>query len=309
MTKLQANAKQREALEKHQASLDELEEFIRVESDKFRSHAYVSDDVGPVRRTTKSKSSAPRGWTYRNIDDSTVAQRDLSNDEHHQQLSRATTECLEIIANISISRQKAAVKRGNENKRIDKAKLARQKEMKTSIVVLQTEGRTHTVRKFKTTAEKLMGDGKLPKDMKNALDAFAVLAADALGVATVDGDDSTSKITGQYETGGGTGFASRTPSDRQLAGATALRQMAARIPSELREVFTQLIAEEVSYNDIRRRTLRELGEAMGYLHKQSTAAGGATVYCVTALIAHFMRQKQAENLRDEIKSKKIQKVA
>ena len=89
------------------------------------------------------------------------------------------------------------------------------------------------------------------------------------------------------------GYGSRTPSDRQLAGLAALREMKNRIPPELMPIFTQIIEEEVAGCCTLGRTLAELGKALGYKHKQTTSAGGALVYAVTCPIAHFMRGRGA----------------
>jgi hypothetical protein len=37
--------------------------------------------------------------------------------------------------------------------------------------------------------------------------------------------------------------------------------------------------------------LTELGEKLGYKHKQSSASGGTQVYFIAALIAHFLEEK------------------
>lgn len=185
-----------------------------------------------------------------------------------------------------------ASRKADEGKRIAAVQAEKQRaaRAKITIGVLTTEGRQHTVRRIKTTSDRLAKERRLPDDLKACLDAFALLVGDAVGAATRDGDDSTARLTISYDGySGAPVFASKSINDRQLDGERALKEMAARIPHELRETFAQIIAEEIGLSGGRSKTLRELGEALGYLHKQSPAAGGAIVYCIASLIAHYMR--------------------
>jgi hypothetical protein len=161
---------------------------------------------------------------------------------------------------------------------------------RTSRVILETGKQRHEVKRVKTTASKLEKDGRLPRDLAKHLYAFAQQVADGMGASTDDFDDSTNRLTAPYEpvaTLGG--YGSRTPSDRQLIGLRALQAMKTRIPAELMPIFNQIVDEEVAGYSPLARTLAELGEALGYKHKQTTAAGGTLVYAVTCLIAHYMR--------------------
>jgi len=51
-----------------------------------------------------------------------------------------------------------------------------------------------------------------------------------------------------------------------------------------------MIDEEVSGFSPYRRTLAELGDLLGYKHKQASSAGGTLIYSVVCMIAHFMRE-------------------
>jgi hypothetical protein len=69
-------------------------------------------------------------------------------------------------------------------------------------------------------------------------------------------------------------------------GGAVIHEKRTRIPAELLPIF---VGEEVAGYHPLARTLAELGEALGYKHKQTTSAGGALVYAITCLIAHYMR--------------------
>ncbi len=176
-----------------------------------------------------------------------------------------------------------------------KARKDRNGAKRVAVSVLETDGQRRTVKRIVTTASKMHDDQKLPKYLRVALEAFAILVADGLGVATMDGHDSSNRLTGSYEpSGGGGGFASKTYTDRQLNGLAAFREMEKRIPTELEIVFRQIIGEEVGSITGKRQSLAELGEHLGYKHSQSSAAGGVQVYCVTTLIGHYMKEKYGD---------------
>ena len=161
---------------------------------------------------------------------------------------------------------------------------------RTRRIILETDGHKREVKAVKTTANALEKSGRLPRDLAKHLYVFAQRVADGMGAATEDEHDSTNRLTASYDivaTSGG--FGSRTPSDRQLIGLAASQEMRKRIPAELMPIYDQILDEEVCGYSSLGRTLSELGEALGYKHKQTTAAGGALVYAVTCLIAHYMR--------------------
>lgn len=166
--------------------------------------------------------------------------------------------------------------------------------------VLDTEGHRREVKKIKTTVSKLEKDGRITRGLAQYLYVFAQLVANGMGAATEDGHDSTNRLTSSYEgyTSAG-GFASKTLSDRQIMGLHALKEMKERIPKELLTVFNQIVDEEVAGYSPIRRTLTELGEKLGYKHKQASPSGAALVYATVCLIAHFMREKglKPENSR------------
>lgn len=219
--------------------------------------------------------------------------------EAREALRRQRQEELEMREKLEIimreeTRQLRITRKGEEYERVETVRTASVKTTRRRVgfVVLETDGHKREIRKVKTTASKLEKDGKLTRDLANYLSAFARSVADGMGVATDDGHDSTNRLTASYEPIGTlSGFGSRTPSDRQLLGIEALQEMKNRVPNELIPIFNQIVDEEVAGYSPLARTLSELGERLGYKHKQQTAAGGALVYAVSCLIAHYMRER------------------
>lgn len=217
----------------------------------------------------------------------------------NEEMVEAAAEYQETLSELEIfmREQSVSIRRSRKADEVERIETVRTASVKTTrrrvgFVVLETDGHKREVRKVKTTASKLEKDGKLTRDLANYLTAFARSVADGMGAATDDNHDSTNRLTASYEPVGTlSGFGSRTPSDRQLWGIEALQEMKHRIPNELIPIFNQIIDEEVAGYSPLARTLSELGERLGYKHKQQTAAGGALVYAVTCLIAHYMREK------------------
>ncbi len=185
-------------------------------------------------------------------------------------------------------------RKGEEYERIETTRTTKIQEFteRTDRLVLRTDNHTREVRKVATTIAKLEKSGTLTRDLTIYLQQFAQRIAEGQGAATEDGDDSTSKLTSAYEPGGGTAFASKTPSDRQLSGLHWSQLMRVRIPRELMPVYDQIINEETCGWHDRARTLATIGESIGYNHKQSSAAGGALVYAVCTLISHFVKENR-----------------
>jgi hypothetical protein len=223
--------------------------------------------------------------------------------EHTEEMVEAHVQVKEALEEIDILLRERTVRlrrtrKEAEAERIEGARQATATvtRRRTSRVILEAGKSRWEASRVKTTASKLEKDGRLPRDLVKHLYAFAQRVADGMGAATNDFDESTNRLTGPYEpvaTLGG--FGSRTPSDRQLDGMAAMQEMRNRIPSELMPIFDQIVDEEVAGYHPLARTLAELGEALGYKHKQTTSAGGALVYAVTCLIAHYMRSTR---LRD-----------
>lgn len=160
--------------------------------------------------------------------------------------------------------------------------------------VLTEAGRTRSVHRRRTTASKMLAAGTLPKDLHDHLQAFALLCAAGTGAAIFDGADSTSKLSSPYEPFMGKPmFGSRTLSDRQLAGVSAFKAMRARVPAELMHVYCQVVGEEIGELSVKSKTLAEIGEELGFTHRQSNSAGAAFVIAMCSLIAHFIRQGAA----------------
>lgn len=190
--------------------------------------------------------------------------------------------------------ERSQSRKAAERKRMkDATKLRIKAEGRRSGMVTIQVGKTRqTVRKVTTMVDKVFKAGNLPKELKLSIDAFAILVADGMGVATEDGDDSTSKLIGTYDGYvSGSGFKSGGLSDRQLEGLTAFRVMRSQVPVELQDVFLQIVYEEVGLRHGLAKTLAEWGEEFGYRYKQSSSAGSMMVFCVAALVAHYLRNR------------------
>jgi hypothetical protein len=191
--------------------------------------------------------------------------------------------------------RKMEIRKAAERTRVAQMRNAasRQANRRVGNAVVEIDGEKTTVRRVKTTIGKMEKEGKLPPDLAVQVYAFARRVAAGLGVATEDEHDATSRLTGPYSPMAAlSGFSSRTPSDRQIDGISTLRTMSRRVPAELMPIFEQIIEEEIIGQSRLGRTLAELGEALGYKHKQQIPAGSALVYATVALIAHFMRDSQ-----------------
>ncbi len=193
----------------------------------------------------------------------------------------------------TVSRDERLSRVSEEVERIEITRTRKIKEFtrRTDYVVLETDGHRRGVQRVKTTASKLETAGKLPKDLMIYVQVFAALVANGMGAATDDRHDSTNRLTANYEGGSGGAFGSRTPSDRVLTGMAAYQEMRQRVPQEFLPLFDQLTNEEVAGYSPMARTLKELGEALGYTDRLSTASGGTQVFFVAALIAHYIREK------------------
>lgn len=219
-----------------------------------------------------------------------VLQATPAMSEPHERVQEALDE-IEIL----LRENTVTVRRNRKAEEIERVEEARTTHLtatrrRTRLVVLETDGHKRLARQVKTTANKLEKDGRLPRDLAKHLYAFAKRVADGMGAATEDEHDSSNRTTAGYQPVATlSGYGSRTMADRHLTGMAAHQEMRHRIPSELMPIYDQIVDEEVTGQHPLGRTLHELGEALGYKHKQTTAAGGALVYAVVCLIAHYMR--------------------
>jgi hypothetical protein len=182
----------------------------------------------------------------------------------------------------------------DEQKRVDDVKKGKAKRAKSRLAVTVTteNGKSRTIKKIKTTTDKMLTNGTLKKYLKKALDTFCLMVGDGLGVAVDDNDESTSRMIAAYEAfSSGSGFKSRTLSDRQIEGLTAYRVMESRIPVELHAIFRQIVFEEVGASLGTPMTLTEMGEKAGYTWRQASASGGTQICCVLMLVHHFLKEK------------------
>ncbi len=250
------------------------------------AYTVVLDDSGSVRRTP-GIIPAPKPQKVKATPEMREALRRQREEEAE------TRAQLEILMREETS-QLRITRKGEEYERIEHTRTTkiRQFTARTDKLVLTTDSHTREVRKVATTVARLEKDGRLTRDLAIYLHKFAQRVADGHGAATEDGDDSTSRMTSAYEPGSGGKFGSKTPSDRQLTGLACLQEMKKRIPRELMSIFEQIVNEETEGWHDRKKTLSEIGQMIGYRHKQESAAGGALVYAVTCLIAHFMRESR-----------------
>jgi hypothetical protein len=169
---------------------------------------------------------------------------------------------------------------------------AKAEKKRVSTVMIEDGKERRVVKKIATTCDKMLENGTLPKNLKQALDMFAMLLGDGLGASTDGMQDSSNRLTCGYEpmsTGGG--FGSKTPSDRQLEGLKAEKLMLVRVPAELMQTYLQIIGEEIGNMKVPRRTLAQIGEDNGFRYKQASSAGAMEVRAVCSLIAHFIRDQ------------------
>jgi hypothetical protein len=181
-----------------------------------------------------------------------------------------------------------------EQKRVGDVKAGKAKRAKSrlSVTVTTENGKSRTTKRIKTTTDKMLNNGTLQKYLKKALDTFCLMVGDGLGVAVAEGDEATSRMIASYEAfNSGSGFRSRTLSDRQLDGLTAYRIMESRIPAELEPIFRQIVFEEVGASLAVPMTLTEMGEKAGYTWRQASASGGTQICCCLMLIHHFLKEK------------------
>ena len=198
----------------------------------------------------------------------------------------------EVEDTMRVEREKLRLsKLAAENQRVAQARAEQHERVNGSrrVEVMTANGRSHTVQKIKTTAQRLMEDGHLPRDLKYALDEFAMVVARATGAAVDEGDDSTNRMTASYGDGGGGEFGSKTPSDKVLDARRILREIGTLIPPELRDLFIQLVAEEVGSLVGAPLTLEQIGERRGFDGIEAHSAGAAQVYDVIAMLAHFAK--------------------
>ena len=168
-----------------------------------------------------------------------------------------------------------------------KARRSRQLAVRAETVVMIEEGRQRTVRKVKSVLDKT---AQLPKSLRVIVDAFCRQVADSNGVATIDGEDSTNRQTGAYEAGGNVCFGSKTLADKQIAGSALYKLVKVRIPFDFLSLFDQIVSEEIGTFQGKPKTLAQIGENFGFLHKQASAAASMAIIATCTIIAHSMRE-------------------
>lgn len=212
-------------------------------------------------------------------------------------VSLTMRDSLYVIPLHLVSEEEAERRRVEERRRVKavRAEKAKASKKRVTMTTVKDGNSNRSVKKIRTTADKMLTSGSLPKYLKTALDAFSIMVADGWGVATEEGHDSTSRQTCTYEPMTGSGYASKTLSDRQLDGLAAWRILESRMPEELKPTFCQLIGEETGNLTLARRTQSEIGESRGFKYKQASSAGAMEIICVCMLINHYLKEK-AQNI-------------
>jgi hypothetical protein len=220
-------------------------------------------------------------------------------EEAIQKLQYTRQEMEEFLREESETFRRVVVRRGHEVERIEEVRTRKSKyeRRRTDYAIVRTEEGQREIKRVRTTASKLEKDGRLTREMMNYVQIFARIVAEGMGMATEDGHDSTNKLTASYDGFYMAEFRSRTLSDRQIDGTWLHQEMRKRIPREFVPLFEQVLNEEVSGYSPLARTLSELGEKLGYKHKQSSASGGTQVYFIAALIAHFLQENGIYTLK------------
>jgi len=204
---------------------------------------------------------------------------------------------VEEAKNFEESKKASKAKKAAESDRIEGVKTRKRNRQKldAAITVMEDGGRRRTVKRLMTTCDKMLQLKTIPPHLRSAVGGFAILVADGMAVATKDGDDSTNRLTVSYDPVGGTpGFQSKTLSDRQLEGLTAMRRMKARIPDDLMPTFLQIVSEETGAISGRGDTLTIIGERHGFKYRQASSAGSMQVVCIAAMISHFLKERGGE---------------
>lgn len=199
----------------------------------------------------------------------------------------------ENAARFQARRAELAQRKRDEERRVKEAQAKREKQLRlrTSLTLIEDEGEKRPARKLVTLCDKMVRAGQLPGHLKVAVSAFALLVASGTGAATEEGADSTNRLTAGYAPATSlSGFGSKTPSDRQLAGLTAMREMRARVPDDMMNVFLLVVMQETGQGE-GKKTLSQLGEELGYHHKQAASAGAMAIFAVASLISLYLKDK------------------
>jgi hypothetical protein len=262
----------------------EVEAFVRDNAERLQPKKQDARELPAIPDLIMMKPGDPAMRPPIRLIVSNDDQRDALRQRHE------ITIAAEEFMHAETARLRAE-RQAEEQKRVAQAKAKRKKHLegRQQTQVMSTDGRTHTVKRVKTTASKMVETGKLPRDLYTQLAAFAAIVARALGAAVEDGQDSTSRLTAQYEGVPGGTFGSKTLSDSVIDARTELREIGRLIPPEMQECFVQVVGEEVGSLLGKPLTLDQLGEKRGYHNKQASASGGTQVYDVVALLTHLAK--------------------
>ncbi len=162
----------------------------------------------------------------------------------------------------------------------------------TTDEIIETGGQRRVVKRVRTVCQAANAAGRLPIHLVLELDAYVETEAISLGVATRDGDSSTSRlISGTYDgmPVQAHSYGSRSYSDRQMDAAAEVAWIRTRIPKEQLPLHDLVVAQELAAFGGEKKTLTttQIGEHRGYHHKQASAAGSTAIYDLLALIAHL----------------------
>lgn len=160
--------------------------------------------------------------------------------------------------------------------------------------VIETGGRRRVVERRSTTCSRLYRNKRLTPDLMVVLDAIVRSEAEARGVATRDGDDSTAKLISGVYNGMPTQahtYGSRTLSKRQLDAGKETAWIKKFVPEEQRDLCEMIISEELGVLEGKPPTLAQFGGQWGYGQKQqASASGGTQIQALLCWLKHFRRE-------------------
>jgi hypothetical protein len=159
------------------------------------------------------------------------------------------------------------------------------------------------VRKVRTTAD-MLHEGKvqhLPKHLRRALDMFAAVVAESMGVQVQDGGTGSAKLISGYDGTPGGAYGPREIPDRVLNARFLWKTVERQMPEELMAVAEQMVAEETGLLQGRPASLSHHGEAVGYSdNRQAVAAGTALAYAACAVLNHALKRGLGDPLKRSV---------
>jgi hypothetical protein len=302
--KLFANETMLAELERREQQRVDLEQLLSDETARLRGKQAAHTDVDTMNTNprTRKPSGTPRGRTYRDMDDRTIAGSEaLSSPENHAIVARVIEESLGSLERVISERDRIEALKEEEADRISAVKVGKAKRQRMTTAVLKTDGRSHIVNKRPTLMDRLLKAGKIEPDVHASTEKFCELYATHL---------KASKVTSRYVQGISIpAFTGRDLSAYERIGGYLYTVVATqRIPDIGFSTFLQIVNEGMGYHHDLHRTLEEIGQLLyGYKHSQRSPAGVATVVLICGIIHKFMTSRECRMELDKILSEGHQK--